>query len=122
VTTSSMVLFGLLLLGGAHILGCGASPRSSSLVEGLSPAPPAHVAAGCELATRRCTRCHPVERLLHARVRTPEHWKRYVARMRLMPGSGISAPDGDQILSCLVFRSFGADGLAEFRDGQGGAK
>ncbi len=69
------------------------------------------VRAGCELAATKCTRCHTIERLLRARVPSPRTWQRYVARMRLMPGAGIGASDEPAIVRCLVYRSFGDDGL-----------
>ena len=41
----------------------------------------------------------------------PVQWQQTISRMRRMRGSGISQPDGDAILRCLVYRSFGAGGL-----------
>ena len=74
---------------------------------------PSDIPAACELAARRCSRCHPLDRLVQARVTSPGHWGTYVRRMRLTPGSGIPVTDEHAITRCLVFRSFGATGLAE---------
>jgi hypothetical protein len=65
----------------------------------------------CRLTARRCSRCHDIERVLYVRVRDPGHWSRYVDRMRRMPGSGISVEEGEIILRCVVYRSFGHRGL-----------
>ncbi len=50
-----------------------------------------------------CSRCHTLSRPLTARVNKLEHWDRYVARMRRMPGSGISERDGRVILRFLYY-------------------
>jgi hypothetical protein len=44
------------------------------------------------------------------------HWEAYVHRMRLQPQSGILPDEERPILGCLVFRSFGAEGLASLGD------
>ena len=74
---------------------------------------PADIRIGCELATHRCARCHTLDRVTQARVASPEHWQRYVHRMRLTPGSAIRPDEEEPLTRCLVFRSFGAKGLAE---------
>jgi hypothetical protein len=61
----------------------------------------------CRLADRRCTLCHPIERVLFARVDEPSDWSDYVRRMRLTPGSGISPNEEPIIVRCLVEHSFG---------------
>jgi hypothetical protein len=76
------------------------------------PGAPVDVRLGCALAENRCTRCHTVDRVLAARVSSPVHWQAYVHRMRLQPQSGILPDEERPILGCLVFRSFGAEGLA----------
>lgn len=73
---------------------------------------PVDVRLGCALAETRCTRCHTIERVLAAQVDSPMHWQAYVHRMRLQPQSGILPDEERPILGCLVFRSFGAQGLA----------
>jgi hypothetical protein len=97
-------------------LGCGAKVNSSVLTQGLSPPP--DIRSACDLAARRCSRCHPIERLLLAQVGRPEHWAQYVERMRRQPESGISEPDGETITRCLVYRSFGAGGLQAYEEGR----
>ncbi len=97
--------------------GCGGADGPSSSVLTRDFTPPPDIQAACELAARRCSRCHPIERLLLAQVRRPEHWARYVERMRRQPESNISEAEGQVITRCLVFRSFGAEGLRSFEEG-----
>ena len=94
------------------VAACGSSEVHTgtlALTEGRS-FPPAEE-KGCEVAAHRCNKCHPLERVLLARPATPYHWERYVERMRLQPASGISVDDAKVITKCLVFRSFGEDGV-----------
>ncbi|MET0387779.1 MAG: hypothetical protein ABW321_17540 [Polyangiales bacterium] len=51
----------------------------------------------------RCSRCHTLARPLNARIKDPQHWVRYVERMRLNPSSGINAKNGKTILRFLIF-------------------
>jgi hypothetical protein len=51
----------------------------------------------------RCSRCHTLARPLNARIRDPEHWVRYVTRMRRNPSSGINAKDAQIILRFLLY-------------------
>lgn len=51
----------------------------------------------------RCSRCHTLARPLNAGIADPEHWRRYVTRMRRNPGSGINAHNADAILRFLLF-------------------
>jgi len=51
----------------------------------------------------RCSRCHTLARPLNARIRDPQHWVRYVERMRLNPSSGINAKNGQVILRFLLY-------------------
>jgi hypothetical protein len=83
-------------------------------MEGLSPPP--DVRSACDLAGRRCSRCHPIERLLLAQVSRPEHWAQYVDRMRRQPESGITEVEGATITRCLVYRSFGPQGLQSYEE------
>jgi hypothetical protein len=109
MTTSAafvVFLFALVACVGERDIG-----RQVLLAEPAS-APP-DIPAACEITARRCSRCHPLDRLVQARVTSPGHWRTYVRRMRLTPGSGISLAEQDVITRCLVFRSFGATGLAE---------
>ena len=86
------------------------APRPNPLLSGVEN-PPERVREGCKIARVRCTRCHTIDRPLRAHVENPQHWQRYVRRMRLHPGSGISSSDEKKIIRCLVFRSFGNEGL-----------
>ena len=76
------------------------------------PEAPVDVRLGCALAESRCTHCHTVDRVLNMRVEAPLHWQAYVHRMRLQPQSGILPDEEAPILRCLVYRSFGASGVA----------
>lgn len=88
--------------------GCaGAEPRDLTSAARQSGAAPA-LQRACQLADRRCSRCHPIDRVMIAGVREPSDWSDYVRRMRLTPGSGISAREEPVILRCLVTRSFGS--------------
>ena len=51
----------------------------------------------------RCSRCHTLARPLNARIHDPEHWIRYVTRMRRQPGSGIDAANAQIILRFLLY-------------------
>lgn len=51
----------------------------------------------------RCSRCHTLARPLNARIRDPEHWVRYVTRMRRNPSSGINAKDAEIVLKFLLY-------------------
>jgi hypothetical protein len=51
----------------------------------------------------RCSKCHSIARPLNARIDDMGHWRRYVARMRRMPGSGINPEDAVQILRFLEY-------------------
>jgi hypothetical protein len=98
------------------IAGCGAGEAPGRvLTAGRSPPP--EIADACDLASRRCSRCHPLERLLLAHVATPGNWVWYVDRMRHQPESGITEPEGRVIVRCLVFRSFGPEGISSLGEG-----
>lgn len=97
----------------AVALACGGPPRRSSadrLLEGAAEPDPATEQA-CRLTAIRCTACHDIDRVLAMQPAEPLQWNQIIGRMRRMRGSGISQQDGDQVLRCLVFRSFGAGGL-----------
>ena len=80
--------------------------------------PDPEIERACELTGQRCTRCHDIDRVLNAKVSHPSHWERYIERMRMMNGSGISRAESPIILRCLVFWSFGRPGV-QFLDSQG---
>ena len=54
------------------------------------------------LFASRCSRCHTLARPLAAHV-SDQHWIDYIARMRRMPGSGITPAEGDRILHVLFY-------------------
>ena len=98
------------------LFACGPQdPSTGGTLTGSIPEAPEPIKENCRLAERQCTRCHTVERVYNARVKSAQHWKRYVQRMRLQPGAGISSQAGDKIVKCLVYRSFGAEGLEELK-------
>jgi hypothetical protein len=51
----------------------------------------------------RCSRCHTLARPLNARISDPQHWIRYVTRMRRQPGSGINSSNAQIILRFLLY-------------------
>jgi hypothetical protein len=84
----------------AATIGCS-GPR-----EGLEPsAMPTDVQADYEVFSQRCSKCHSLARPLNSGIDDDEWWARYVARMRRMPGSGISHDDEAQILRFLHWYS-----------------
>jgi hypothetical protein len=80
------------------------------------PDPDPDIQSACELTGQRCTKCHDIDRVLNAKVSKPEHWERYIERMRRMNGSGIARSESPRILRCLVFWSFGRPGLQYLDD------
>lgn len=117
--TERAALWLLWLVGFGWLLGadaCGAGPPSGLVfTEGRNPPP--EIGPACDLAARRCSRCHPLERLLIAHVTRPSSWEWYVDRMRHQPESGISEDEGRIIVRCLVFHSFGPQGLGSLAEG-----
>src|SRR5262249_13953278 len=64
---------------------------------------PEDIQAAYKVFAVRCSRCHTLARPLNARIHDPQHWVRYVARMRLNPASGINAKNGEIILRFLLY-------------------
>jgi hypothetical protein len=64
---------------------------------------PADIQNAYRVFAVRCSRCHTLARPLNARISDPEHWVRYVTRMRRNPSSGINPKDADIILSFLLY-------------------
>ncbi|UJR83292.1 hypothetical protein [Sandaracinus amylolyticus] len=64
---------------------------------------PASMRAPYRRFEARCSRCHSLSRPLSAPVQSVEHWQRYLARMRRMPGSGINQGDAAMILEFLTY-------------------
>ena len=94
----------------------GSQSGENPLLANLAAPPSGELRANCDLVRVKCTGCHTIDRILRADPGSPKAWERYVDRMRRQPGSGITIKDEDPILQCLVYRSFGADGLAEWRE------
>lgn len=110
MTTRSLLALGLI----AAMSCAGDVGRASSMV--LLPDPvaaPAGIRTDCAIAERRCSRCHPLDRITTTRVASAAGWKSYVRRMRLTPSSGIPLSEEPAIVRCLVFGSFGSSGLQQ---------
>lgn len=88
----------------ALFAGCQgpAGARGGLTSEQLKQLPP-EIGEAYDVFARRCSRCHSLARPLNAQVNDLEHWKRYVARMRRHPGSGISDADAEVILRFLAY-------------------
>jgi hypothetical protein len=95
------------------IVGCKAGDVRSVALLGEQKDVPAEIRKACSLTAHKCSKCHPLERLELAAVSTEQHWRDYVERMRLQPGSGITPDDARVIVSCLVYRSFGAKEVSQ---------
>jgi hypothetical protein len=92
----------------AAMAACGSGGGRGPVVLVPSATAPAEVRAACELTVHRCSRCHTLDRVIHAPASAPDYWRVYVRRMRLTPGSGIRPDEEPPILRCLLYRSFGA--------------
>ena len=90
----------LAVLAALAIAGCADAPRA--LLSGV-PNPPPDVEQACALATTKCARCHPIDRVVVSRGIGMGRWQMYVEQMRLKPSSGISLRDADIIFRCLRF-------------------
>jgi hypothetical protein len=64
---------------------------------------PKDIQSAYQVFAVRCSRCHTLARPLNARIRDPEHWIRYVTRMRRNQSSGINAKDAEIILKFLLY-------------------
>ena len=91
---------GIALLAAVAAVSCADAPRG--LLTGAPPAPP-DIRDACELATRRCARCHPIERVMVSRGIGVARWQMYIEQMRLKPSSGISPSEAAVIFRCLSF-------------------
>ena len=79
---------------------CADAPRG--LLTG-APNPSPEVQQACTLASTKCARCHPIDRVVVSRGIGMGRWQMYVEQMRLKPSSGISLRDADVIFQCLRF-------------------
>jgi hypothetical protein len=84
-------------------LGCFGSTqaRHGDRVD-VSAFPP-EIQSAYRLFALRCSRCHTLARPLNAHITEPQHWVRYVTRMRRTPGSGINERDAKVILRFLLY-------------------
>jgi len=83
---------------------CLPGPSLGRLLPGNRPHP-VEIREACTVTAVKCTRCHNIDRVLVAQVTSPNQWEAYVARMRRMTASGITATDASRIVQCLVYRS-----------------
>jgi hypothetical protein len=85
----------------AGLLGC-----PGQQAEGWDPARvPPEVRDDYILFSQRCSKCHSLARPLQSGIEDDLFWEYYVARMRRMPGSGISPDDEKRILNFLRYYS-----------------
>jgi hypothetical protein len=56
-----------------------------------------------QLFAQRCSKCHSLARPLLSGIDDDAFWEKYVERMRMQPGSGISVSDKAPILRFLRF-------------------
>ena len=82
------------------LASCAEQPHG--LLSG-APQPPPDIEQACALATTKCARCHPIERVAVYRGIGEGRWGMYVEQMRLKPSSGISPSDANIIFRCLQF-------------------
>jgi hypothetical protein len=68
-----------------------------------APNPPPDVERACALASSKCARCHPIDRVVVSRGIGVGRWQMYIEQMRLKPSSGISVRDAEVIFRCLRF-------------------
>jgi len=93
----TVLLFGGILALSAGFLSCAshAALDANTLPRDMRPS--------YEVFANRCSKCHSLARPLNAQVETMEHWERYVARMRRMPGSGINRRSAEEVLHFLHY-------------------
>ncbi|MEO1228564.1 MAG: c-type cytochrome [Myxococcota bacterium] len=96
--TLSLVMIYLLEAG----CGLGGSQnRRDGWSEARISQMPEELRQGYDVFASRCSRCHTLSRPLGAGITDPEHWRRYVRRMRRMPGAAISDEDAQHVLTFL---------------------
>jgi hypothetical protein len=96
-------MLALLLPGlGMPSAGCTTHESRHGETVDVSKYPP-EIQEAYEVFAVRCSRCHTLARPLDARISDPQHWIRYVNRMRLQPGSGIDSENAKIILRFLLY-------------------
>lgn len=84
-------------------VGCGATIHEAG-ESSLDPRTlPEDIKEPYAVFTVHCSKCHSLSRPLTAHVSGPEHWTRYVNRMRRQPASGINPIDAQMILRFLYW-------------------
>jgi len=89
------LIFGATLLAAAALSACGASAPVVDLA-GFTP----EAQHGYQVLEQRCTRCHEIDRPLHANI-GQGGWPAYVRRMAKHPAAGISIADQREIVQFL---------------------
>lgn len=90
----------------ALVLVLAACPQERLVLIPATEAPRTapQIREACRVTEQKCSRCHDLERIRlahHALV----DWPSYVEKMRLLPGSGITAGDKPVLLTCLDYLS-----------------
>jgi hypothetical protein len=80
----------------AMVLGCSARAN----VTDVAQLPP-DLRESYEVFAHRCSKCHSLSRPLDSGIDDDAYWAKYVRRMRLQPGSGISKSDEAHVLRYL---------------------
>ena len=108
------ILISVLIVGGMGLNWASAwnSSRRGGWPKAQVRELPKKVQSAYRVFSVRCSRCHTLARPLNSRIDDPVLWRRYVTRMRRMPGSGISVSDARKI---LVFLTYYAEQLREER-------
>jgi hypothetical protein len=96
----------------ALLAACGAGAEGPEQLTTAVTNAPTEIRADCALAAVRCSHCHTLDRVVNAPAGEPAFWQEHVHRMRLYPSSDIRPDEEAPIVRCLVYRSFGPDGLA----------
>jgi len=104
-----------LLLGCATCASSTSNRRGDNLDVALYPK---DIQDAYKVFAVRCSRCHTLARPLNARINDPQHWVRYVARMRLNPASGINAKNGEVIIRFLQYYTHQREEERRERDGE----
>lgn len=82
-------------------LGCAGGAGEGMEQRSLPP----DVRSDYVVFAQRCSKCHSLARPLQSGIEDDVFWEHYVARMRAMPGSGISEDDSVKILRFLHYYS-----------------
>ena len=89
------------------LAACSKADLLASSSPAVAAGAPPDIHAACALASGRCSQCHSLDPVIALQPGSPDEWRRYVRRMRHMPGSAIADDEEAPIVSCLVYRSFG---------------